>query len=882
MLQPLTLEKPGNTENDTPSVGAASEMDPGTEIIATDTLEKITSGLEGLDAAITAFEEEEEFEWVLDGESVEEGNPLYEDLDENTETHSIPLEGSSTQESPRYQSLAEAFARVRDLVENAETALSEENQPEAEREDSPKRILHMMTSLQRYGQTVLEKLRHTLSSADEATADEANREEAEILELETQMGIHTDRERIREAALLIEPDYLKVALLRGDEHPERLFGTNEWRKWLQARVAAREMDKTDMQGLRNLHRILTSDAGDLLDRGRIRTYPYFYEGARTVVISPKEAGAIEKNPYIRFEYTDKEKGEGVIVYTHQEEQELFEKGLAILPEDARLKVIQKPESFVSALTQEALTRYAQKERDLPAEGITSPEDSYGYIEEAVAAAADLQHDLISIHPTFDYNGRLSRLLMQQCLERTAGNTSVVAHPEKDLLSTQEMWRQRVDERLGHPGPTLDRKTLTFYREVLEPIGYVAPPKEEVLEHIKCTEFLEGLEQTAEEFNRVTTLEIAGMAGVETGGLIPRDFMGTWADTRPEAQEKQNQFYTETTVYRGGTFTGNASKEAVLRMFTTPVAVNTAYRPLHEEHKRTQSLNPINTDAIRKCMETYNRLLLHDYFIQAGRYTAQGMQDPERDPLPRFLESAALEAQEHTLWGDIEPNKALSAEEEEKKHHADFHAQSAYGDGYYLHRLLSGHEDMREDKIHLSPVVSTSGNHSVARRWAKKNPDKGEHGIVIKTLLPNVGVYHTPSIGEIPLMNPDAYTSPTGTYEKDHYREDEFLIVGGISPNAITEVNIDDVLIATRTPNNEVHIRNVRTKEWGLYAFGAEGNLELVREGITEWLGEEEEGEELTEGTLDYLDETDLKKIQSGVLEFEEAPEYNITVKEDSV
>ncbi|MGW5386507.1 Fic family protein [Nocardia sp. NPDC003963] len=229
-------------------------------------------------------------------------------------------------------------------------------------------------------------------------------QEARITELLTELGVGTGNGRLLEAGLFIDDHFLSVAAVSGQPRPELIFGVDEWIAYLLARVAARRYG----------HRPLTVD--------------FIIESHRRLSqkTSPTLAGNLAPN-----------KSGGLL-------QPLTESQLAAVAENPRLSYREPTFSnpyggidYTDYVTTDGVRNELESLCSWYNEAVSAPECN------AIALAATLQCQFISIHPFSDYNGRLSRILMNWSLESSGHSASAIEEFGDDYLSRLPDWEEGV-------------------------------------------------------------------------------------------------------------------------------------------------------------------------------------------------------------------------------------------------------------------------------------------------------------------------------------------------------------------------------------------------------------------------------------------------------
>lgn len=218
------------------------------------------------------------------------------------------------------------------------------------------------------------------------------------------LGIHSEAEILLEAAKFIDLKYLLVAIVAGQPEPERLFGDEEWAGYLEAVRAARKYGNKPLtvDFIVGLHKILAAE-------------------------------------------TMQEKaGEFTVTMRGNLPWPLKEDGWAALRENPLIDYI--PQSFVSKFgkinypdreTIGEVREWLEDLCDRYNEAVMDP------AHDPVGIAAWLKRELISGHPFYDQNGRLSRILMNWSLENQGLSPSIIREPEEDILTRIEDWVEAV-------------------------------------------------------------------------------------------------------------------------------------------------------------------------------------------------------------------------------------------------------------------------------------------------------------------------------------------------------------------------------------------------------------------------------------------------------
>lgn len=264
----------------------------------------------------------------------------------------------------------------------------------------------------------------------EAAAQSQGDEVVALIEQRSaELGLHTPAQRALESSLFIDEPLHQLALIKDQPHPELLFGDREWAGYLDARAFARRYGDQELTVpfLVELHRRISIASTD-------RPGGAFADGRRwgplTRLLTDREIALVEANPHL--EYLPPGTGgfllDGGINYRVSS------------PDAARAEL----ESLCDRYND---TRHRSRV------------DPY-------RLAAELQQRTVSIHPWWDCNGRLSRLLMNWSLENNGLPPSVLSDFDKDVFSTTTEWTDAV--RAGSD-------TFGERAERLEKLGATADP-----------------------------------------------------------------------------------------------------------------------------------------------------------------------------------------------------------------------------------------------------------------------------------------------------------------------------------------------------------------------------------------------------------------------
>jgi hypothetical protein len=315
-------------------------------------------------------------------------------------------------------------------------------------------------------------------------------------------------------------------------------------------------------------------------------------------------------------------------------------------------------------------------------------------------------------------------------------------------------------------------------------------------------------------------------------LVPvREFIAGYNTTPEGRQQAEELYYEDVKAYRGGRCQGVTDPHEFLEMFTSPVAFNTSYRPLLEEGLSPISLQKPSLPKIRQAAEDYNASLLSDYAIQGSRPNLDlDHMDVEENRLHTALisretadaylvgeEAATHLRREREIWREasqVGPTTYDSA--------GRGNLQAALSKGSYTALLLDKHST-GGDQLWLSPVVSASFDYYIAREFADKADESGgdEYAVLVTFQLPKKGAIYVPQIKA-------ARAFRVGTYDWEHANEDEVLVVGGITPNSISEVELrkggEAIATIKRTHEDEITYTASETGKEETFIFGPEGKL----------------------------------------------------------
>ncbi|MGK8488389.1 NUDIX domain-containing protein [Nocardia asiatica] len=227
------------------------------------------------------------------------------------------------------------------------------------------------------------------------------------------LHVRTEAERLVLASLFIDKRYLDVAIVAEQPRPELLFGVREWAGFLDAMSFTRAYGNQELTVpfVRELHRRLMA----LTDPSSAGVFAGIaLAGAQYDPLTSGHKAALDANPYV--DYLDGPNWTGapaVIFYP------------SFPLENPHIPGRENIESFLQALCDWY-------------NGVRSRPGADPY-----AVASALQRILVSVHPFRDYNGRLSRLLMNWALENAGLPPSAVHDVNLDLMGSPQEWAAAV-------------------------------------------------------------------------------------------------------------------------------------------------------------------------------------------------------------------------------------------------------------------------------------------------------------------------------------------------------------------------------------------------------------------------------------------------------
>ncbi|MBI1863756.1 Fic family protein [Candidatus Woesebacteria bacterium] len=699
---------------------------------------------------------------------------------------------------------------MEDNIAGSETLTAERILNDEETEN--RRTLLTIISSQR------EAITSRLSSFQERVVLSLNDEKAlrhECRELEQQLGIETEEQRILEASLFIDMPFLEVSALRKDKHPEELFGIEAWKGWLSARITARQMDELSVEGIVELHTKLAEGmditGGQLRSKSAIGA-DYTNTGS-PITFTKSQATATEQNPLLGVRYTDEEKKEGFIVYPTIDDPKSFEKVMSQLTSLQRtgLRYGATNEKLVNVLLQSTIEWHKEQNNNL-AEG-----DSNAQTE----LAAELQRRIVSIHAFDDGNGRLSRLLMIRELEKHNEPPTILRRGEDDLFFTPQEWVQEVREGQSRYEQMQERMTGSRYAKAEDfLVGlqkqayfdtvyqsvYPPPTSDAPMRHTEYRAYLEQLNEIYSHFAEYTEgktwLRWNNTQEIHMGGLVSPDYSRVWCDTRPEVQQRSRERYfdQELKVFRGGACEGITDTKQLLSVFTEPTGFCAGYHALLEEGVSPISLNSLPIERIQSELNAYNTTVLRDTEVNQGETLVSD----------EVLNQAMIrESQDQQIARRLK----FTSEDEERR-------ASEFASGGHMLYLLKVHTEGKAPGLWLSPGVSTSIDETEARKFLTTLKDAGAEkrvALFISSKLPKQGIFYSPSNRSLPITR-DFY--PNIPYQTI-VDEQEVVIMGGIDRSSLQA-------IAHRNENNHIVLVDFSTKEKSIYRFNKKGELRLLK------------------------------------------------------
>lgn len=442
-----------------------------------------------------------------------------------------------------------------------------------------------------------------------------------IKNAETDLGIHTSADRLREASLLVDRKFVQVAVISGKtDGLEQIFGAQEWLGWLQARNLAKAY-----KGL------LTKDF--IIDAARaIQQKDWAW--VRKVPIHGSNDGSdhpvllsLDQSKQVQ---TNFDQGNSFAQFIRVRSSSDGEQGYFLYP---------------SANTPEAIEQDILRRMDEVC--IWYNEQRAKPDHNPILLAAQLEQKLVSIHPFIDGNGRVSRLLMNWSLESEGQPPSILEDPDNDLFTSPQSFAtevmegqkrynqihaaQKELEQLGIENPALlfglDEEH-TFYHYIyrlIHPAPSIQPNWWGEVNHADVETFLLSLTEEKNKFdgymrkitkNRIKPGDIEYEYTTRQGGLIPLALMEFYRRNNPEDSKYvlAHYFHGEK-MYRGGRIEKKPPEEQLLRMFVEYFNVGTGYRALGRAGLLdTDALKQVYPRTIVESHEYYN-LLITMFYLQ---------------------------------------------------------------------------------------------------------------------------------------------------------------------------------------------------------------------------------------------------------------------------
>jgi prophage maintenance system killer protein len=698
---------------------------------------------------------------------------------------------------------------AREFIEKAKTRTKQIIQEAKEHleKNKNKSLISLLTSTLVSEQAILEnELREGKSSTE-------NESKSRIEEYEKELGIDTPKKRILEASLFVDLPLLKVSTLRGDVHPEQLFGADAWANWLEARVTARAMKDLNSENVMLLQSILTKGILPVELRGLVR--PMGVAGGdytnlgEPMVLDDSSLKEIKDNPYLYFKLVGEEKNKGYIIYPSFHNEKVSQKCLNLLPEDKRAKVTNTQELVMALLEQTCdwvkNTGIAESDKDI------------------YTVAATLQKRIVAIHPGMDGNGRLSRLLMNDYLEKKGLSPSTLEHPEKDLFFSDEEWAEQVDIGIKNYDTLAEKDIRTIKDMFLSPVSMTIynrlfknqmpfPSSEGPIRHDIYRAFLDTLtskiEQIKDELTFKETFRLKDEAeSVILGGFIPDEYIDIWGNTM-YGDHIREHFYSKAVVVRGGlidTKDIDRDPHTALKLFTRATAFSLSYRSCFARGLSPMSLSEAPLFTVRQDMRYYNELLARDYRVRNNEMT------PGEDTESLYKTD----------------NDILSKLDNSYLHKSTL--VRSRDEGNYLTELLTAHRaGQRNPRVWLSPAVSTSSNKEMGIEWSD-GVSSSHYGVIVNALLPKESAVSS-NLGK-----KQNQITNTIWNQVEIAREEEYLIMGGLDPNSVINLRIErtdgSVIRAKRLDSGQIMFSDSRESFVETYVFNEDGIL--ILKGKTE-------------------------------------------------
>ncbi len=637
----------------------------------------------------------------------------------------------------------------------------------------------------------------------------------ECRRMECALGLRSVTDKALETVLFIDPPFYKGAALRGDEHPEELFGLESYKGWLEARLYMRGIDKLTPAVIKQAHKLLMQGMrsirpGEYRNMGAVGGD--YTEKGKPVNVGSKQLAVLQGSPLTQFDILDagsEGNTRGYIIYPSAERRDTIRKAIAWLSPERSEKLtstVVTEQRLIEFLVEEAVEKYEHREN-------TSNTDEY--------SAALLQRDIVSIHPFEDGNGRLSRLLMNWALEKKGKMPCYLENPGQDMLLDEKEWERTVKQGvsdynlylvtseyapLGKPRTPREvffTRQVCDYYDIVHSKRQIQPRPEAQLVYEEQKASLDQFELDAVQFTESTgyIYNPANLVNGDTerdvekiyvGGLIPESYRENWGIT---ATDVEKTYVEGTTLYRGGLVEDYSEPEDVLALFEGAVGLSSSYRACFEAGISPMSIKGISRSMILETMDTYNGIVANDWLTKHRSKPFQEFMDKELHkigPENRYL------------------GKAIE-------------------DGEYMEALVGAHIYSARE-IRISPFVSTSTAKETSEWWAGRYRGRNNVGLLMELSVPKRGVLISENLDRNGLQLPEPVT-------KIASHEDEFLLVGGIDPNAIKEVEIiknsertqnRTICRARRIAKRVVILDIFETKERRYYEFDRQGDLQITK------------------------------------------------------
>jgi hypothetical protein len=667
-------------------------------------------------------------------------------------------------------------------------------------------------------QEVLSDL-HQKEGKKELTVSQETLLRNECRKLEKELGIETEAERILEATLFIDKPFLDLSLLRGDKHPEEIFGIEAWKGWVSARVEARKLKKLSVGDVERLHLLLTEHMGESVHKYREKTvYGGDYTAHRPRVFTEEEKKAIEDNPLLTVRMTNEAEKLGYIVYPTKDDENNFEKTCKDLSE------LNKPiiwEKLDNRMIVKALLHNAIKEANT---------------SKSLESAALLQQRVVSIHPFTDGNGRLSRLLMYWALEKARRSPAILERQDEDLFFGKDEWVDHV--KIGQQKYKLLKEEIQNNRKESPVVAFIGlskkaffdvvyrkqfPPQKEgrPLFHGKVREYLNDFERVHKIFSKWAEIKHSFgwkdvQEDIEVLGLISPDYIASWGDTKPDKQKeiREKYFYQNREIYRGGVCLDIERPEDLLNLFLGPTGLTSEYRNSFREKVSPLSIRRLAKEPYKKELSTFNNMVLHDVQIQSGE-KFNFRRGTFGDTLLRLgedrltVKSARVLDKNTFLWG-VKEGKCV-------EELANIHSRG-------------------DELLQISPFVSASIKFNAAEYFRDYLEDSKLVGVpkerikrlIISSLLPRQGFIYRGAEKNNTILE---------DYRTSLRSEKELLVVGAIDPNSVRTVEMFDnsgtkiLAVAHRDMNGAITLVDTVNKNRTTYFFDDLGYLKEVSKNV---------------------------------------------------